>query len=64
MTLFNSTGLEIGDKVFVVLSNVKYFGKVIKIDEKWDKISVNYTSPNGHGRVYEWFNKSFWEKVI
>lgn len=36
MELFNTTGFEIADKVFVVLNEIKYYGKVIKVDPRLD----------------------------
>lgn len=32
--LFNSTGFEVDDRVFVVLEGQKYFGTVKKCDER------------------------------
>lgn len=62
MTLFNSTGFEIEDKVFVVLEGKKYHGKVIKVDPRLDRIKVDF-SADRECEVSQWFHKSFWEKV-
>jgi len=35
MTLFNSTGFEIEDRVFVILNDIKYFGTVKKPMNDW-----------------------------
>lgn len=63
MELFNSTGFEVDDRVFVILEGQKYFGTVIKVDPRLDRIKVDYTSNNGVLRVTDWFHKSFWQKV-
>ena len=62
MTLFNSTGFEIEDKVFVILNDIKYFGTVKKTDERLDRIAVDF-SADRECEVLQWFHKSFWEKV-
>ena len=61
MELFNSTGFEVGDKVFVVLDGNKYLGTVKKVDSRLDRISVDYSSGNER-EVKDWFHKSFWSK--
>ena len=61
--LFNSTGFEVDDRVFVILEGQKYFGTVIKVDPRLDRIKVDYTSNNSVLRVTDWFHKSFWSKV-
>ena len=61
-TLFNPTGFNINDKVFVVLDGIKYFGTVKKVDERLDRIAVDYSS-DIECEVMTWFHKSFWEKV-
>ena len=60
--LFNSTGFEVDDRVFVVLEGQKYFGTVKKVDERLDRIAVDYSS-DIECEVMTWFHKSFWEKV-
>lgn len=62
MELFNTTGFEVDDRVFVVLDGQKYFGTVVKVDARLDRIAVDYTSRNGVLRVKDWFHKSFWSK--
>jgi hypothetical protein len=62
MELFNTTGFKIQDKVFVMLDGIKYFGTVIDIDDRLDRILVDYTSTNLVLRVKSWFHKSFWQK--
>ena len=61
MELFNTTGFEVDDKVFTVLNEIKYFGIVLKIDDKLDRIKVDYTSKGE--KAIDWFHKSFWQKV-
>lgn len=61
MELFNSTGFEVEDKVFVVLDEKKYFGVVKKVDSRLDRISVDYSS-DAECEVKDWFHKSFWSK--
>jgi len=63
MTLFNSTGFEIEDKVFIVLEGIKYFGTVKKTDERLDRIMVDYSAEMSRSSALDWFHKSFWEKV-
>ena len=62
MELFNTTGFEIEDKVFVVLNGEKYHGTVKKVDARLDRIAVDF-SADRECEVMSWFNKSFWEKV-
>lgn len=61
MELFNTTGFDIHDKVFVILNEIKYYGKVIKLDSRLDRIKVNF-SPDREREVAQWFNKGFWSK--
>jgi len=61
MELFNSTGFEEGDKVFVVIDNIKYFGTVVKTDSERSRIKVDYTAKSKETQI-DWFNKSFWSK--
>lgn len=61
MTLFNSTGFEIEDKVFVILNEIKYFGTVKKTDERMDRIAVDFSS-DMECEVMQWFSKNFWTK--
>lgn len=60
--LFNTTGFNIEDKVFVILNDIKYFGTVKKIDERLDRIAVDFSSDR-ECEVIQWFSKDFWEKV-
>ncbi|MBC7845546.1 MAG: hypothetical protein H7Y10_03540 [Flavobacterium sp.] len=62
MELFNSTGFEVQDKVFVELDGKKYFGTVVRTDTERDRIKVDYTSKSEE-QVKDWFHKSFWKKV-
>lgn len=59
--LFNTTGFEVDDRVFVVLEGQKYFGTVKKTDERLDRIAVDYSSDR-ECEVKSWFHKSFWSK--
>lgn len=61
MELFNTTGFAVNDKVFTVLNEIKYFGIVLKVDERLNRIKVDY-SAKGEKTIH-WFGKSFWEKV-
>ena len=61
MELFNSTGFEIGDQVWVELEGIKYFGKVVKVDDSMDRIKVDYTALSKN-EVVDWFHKKFWSK--
>ncbi len=61
MELFNSTGFEIGDQVWVELEGIKYFGKVVKVDDSMDRIKVDYTALSKN-EVVDWFHKTFWSK--
>lgn len=61
MELFNSTGFEVTDKVFTVLNDVKYFGIVLKVDERLDRVKVDYSAKGE--KAIDWFHKSFWQKV-
>ena len=61
MELFNTTGFEPEDKVFTMLDDKKYFGVVLKVDERLDRIKVDYTAK---GEIaIDWFHKSFWTKL-
>jgi hypothetical protein len=61
MELFSTTGFEIGDKVFTLLDDKKYFGVVVKIDDRLGRIKVDY-SAKGETAI-DWFRKHFWQKV-
>lgn len=64
MELFSTTGFYIDEKVFVVLSGVKYFGFVVDIDDRLERVKVDYTGKNSISDVVVgWFNKNFWEKL-
>lgn len=62
MELFNSTGFDVDDKVFVKLTDNTYYGIVLKVDSRLDRIRVKY-SQDQNKEVYDWFHKSFWSKV-
>ena len=61
MELFSTTGFEVGDKVFVVLNDVKYFGVVVEIDDRLERVKVDFTSKSVSCTI-SWFHKSFWKK--
>jgi len=61
MELFNSTGFEEGDKVFVVIDGIKYLGTVVKTDSERNRIKVDYTSKSEEP-AKDWFDKKFWSK--
>ena len=61
MELFNSTGFEIGDQVWVELEGIKYFGKVVKVDDSMDRIKVD-NNEQTKNEVVDWFHKKFWSK--
>lgn len=61
MELFNTTGFEEGDAVFVVIDDIKYYGVVVKTDAERDRIKVDYTGKESN-QVKDWFHKSFWSK--
>lgn len=60
--LLNMTGFNIDDKVFVKLTDNTYYGIVLKIDSRLDRIRVKY-SQDPNKEVSDWFHKSFWSKV-
>jgi len=60
--LFSTTGFSPQDKVFVVLNDIKYFGTVLKTDDRLDRIKVDFSSDR-ECEVAQWFHKSFWQKV-
>jgi len=62
MELFSTTWFTPQDKVFVVLSGEKYFGTVLKTDDRLDRIKVDFTAKSS-SPVVSWFHKSFWQKV-
>lgn len=62
MTLFNTTGFEIEDRVFVILNDIKYFGTVVDTDDRLDRVKVDYTGKYSANSAVSWFHKSFWEK--
>ena len=61
MILFSTMGFAPQDKVFVVLSDVKYFGVVTDTDDRLDRVKVDYTAKSTD-QVKNWFHKSFWQK--
>lgn len=62
MELFSITGFEVGDIVYVVLEEIKYYGKVKEVDNRLDRINVNI-SRDKNKEVLQWFKPSFWKKV-
>lgn len=64
MELFNTTGFDIQDKVFVILDEKKYFGTVIEVDGRLDRIKVDYTAKSERKPAIDWFQKSYWSKII
>lgn len=62
MELFNSTGFEEGDPVFVIIDDKKYNGVVVKTDSERDRIKVDYTGAMSKEPARDWFHKSFWSK--
>ena len=62
MELFNTTGFEVEDKVFVIIDDKKYNGVVVKTDSERDRIKVDYTGAMSKEPARDWFNKSFWSK--
>lgn len=62
MELFNTTGFDVDDKVFVKLTDNTYYGIVLKVDSRLDRIRVKY-SQDPNKEVSDWFHKSFWSKV-
>jgi hypothetical protein len=60
MELFNNSGFEIHDKVSVVIENEKYFGTVIDIDNRIEKIKVDFTAKSK--KAVEWFGFMFWKR--
>ena len=63
MELFNSTGFDIKDKVFVILDEKKYLGTVVDVDSRLDRVKVDYTSKSDSKKVVDWFHKSYWSLV-
>lgn len=61
MELFNTTGFEVDDPVFVILDGQKYQGKVMKVDPRLDRIKVIYSQDENLEKI-DWFHKSFWSK--
>lgn len=62
MELFSRTGFYLEEKVFVDLEGVRYFGTVIQIDDKFERIKVDFTVKSKK-QVAEWFKPSFWSKL-
>lgn len=63
LDLFNTTGFEVTDKVFVTLDKETYHGTVVKTDNKLDRIKVDYTAKSEKEPAIDWFHKSFWTKL-
>lgn len=63
MKLFNTTGFEVGDRVYADLDGVRYFSTVLNTDERLDRIQVDYSASMSRSSAIDWFNKSFWQKV-
>ena len=62
MALFNTTGFEIEDRVFVIFNDITYYGTVKKLDSRLDRIAVDFSSDR-ECEVVQWFHQSFWKKV-
>lgn len=62
MELFNTTGFEVGNKVFVVLEDKTYYGTVKGVDERLGRLNVDI-STDKNKEVLHWFKLSFWKKV-
>lgn len=62
IALFNTTGFEIEDRVFVIFNDVKYYGTVKKLDPRLDRILVDFSS-DSECEVVQWFHQSFWKKA-
>jgi hypothetical protein len=60
MELFNNSGFEINDRVSVIIENEKYFGTVIDIDNRIEKIKVDFTAKSK--KAVEWFGFMFWKR--
>ena len=63
MELFNTTGFELFDKVQVTIDKETYYGTVIDINEKDNKIKVDYTAKSDKKPVIDWFDCKFWKKL-
>lgn len=63
MELFNTTGFEVTDKVFTMLDDKKYFGVVLEVDDKRNRIMVDYSAEISRSSAIDWFDISFWQKV-
>jgi hypothetical protein len=62
MELFNTTGFEVGDRVFVVLEEKTYYGTVKEVDERLQRLRVDISADKNKEVLY-WFKLSFWKKV-
>jgi hypothetical protein len=63
MELFNNSGFEVTDKVFLKIGKETYYGTVLKIDTSRNKIKVDYTAKSDKEKVKDWFAYSFWTKL-
>lgn len=63
MELFNTTGFESHDKVFVILEKEMYYGTVIETDTSRDRIKVDYTAKSDKKPAIDWFHKDYWTKL-
>jgi len=63
MELFNNTGFEPQDKVFVILEDEMYYGTVLKTDNEQNRIKVDYTAKSQKEPAIDWFHKSYWTKL-
>ena len=63
MELFNTTGFEPQDKVFVTLEKEMYYGTVLEVDSRLDRIKVDYTAKSDKKPAIDWFNQSYWTKL-
>lgn len=63
MELFNDTGFEVADKVFVTIDKETYYGTVLKTDSTRNRIKVDYTAKTEKQPVKDWFDCKFWTKL-
>ena len=62
MELFNDSGFEVTDPVFVKIDGKTYHGIVIKIDTARKRIKVDYTALSTEPAI-DWFKYNFWTKT-
>lgn len=63
MELFSTTGFEVGDRVYADLDGIRYFGTILKTDDRLDRVQVDYSASISRSSAVDWFNKTFWKKV-